>query len=490
MKQFVIILLSFTLFHQAYSQKAGNLQAYLYYTTFLSPTDGPYVETYLSVVGQSVKFVRGTSGRYQGSVSVTVIFRQGEEIVDFAKYELLSPEIEDTTQVNFNFLDQHRYLLSNGKYDMEIIIADQNRKVKPYITTEPILIDFPGDKVSISGIELLESFERSEKPSVINKGGFDLIPYVHNFFPQDVNRMMFYAEIYNSALAFGQGGPFLLSWYIESFETRSKLEKFVRNKRETAKEVIAILGEFDIADLPSGNYNLVIEIRDKENNSITSNQLFFQRSNPNVEYNLSDLAALSIENTFAGKITNEDTLNQYIKYLSPIATDLERGFINKQMKTSDLVTKQRFFLNFWMTRDNLNPDQAWEYYLGQVAKVNHSFGAIARQGYDTDRGRVYLKYGPPNIISQSYNEPAAYPYEIWQYYTLGNNQRNKKFVFYTEDIVTNEFQLVHSDAIGEISNYRWQVMIYRRTYDPENLDQGQYFDAWGSKVNQYYDNPY
>ncbi|MBU2650529.1 MAG: GWxTD domain-containing protein, partial [Bacteroidetes bacterium] len=261
-------------------------------------------------------------------------------------------------------------------------------------------------------------------------------------------------------------------------------------KRETAKEVIAILGEFDINDLPSGNYNLVIEIRDKENTRITSNQLFFQRSNPKVEYNLSDLAALSIENTFAGRITSEDTLNQYIMFLSPIATDLERGFINKQMKTSDLVTKQRFFLNFWITRDNLNPDKAWEYYLGQVMKVNHSFNAIARQGYDTDRGRVYLKYGPPNIISQSYNEPAAYPYEIWQYYTLGNNQRNKKFVFYTEDIVTNEFQLVHSDAIGEISNYRWQVMIYRRTYDPENLDQGQYFDAWGSKVNQYYDNPY
>ncbi len=54
--------------------------------------------------------------------------------------------------------------------------------------------------------------------------------------------------------------------------------------------------------------------------------------------------------------------------------------------------------------------------------------------------------------------------EIWQYYNLPDGQRNKKFVFYTIDIVTNDFQLVHSDAIGETSNYRWQVEIYKRTY--------------------------
>ena len=68
--------------------------------------------------------------------------------------------------------------------------------------------------------------------------------------------------------------------------------------------------------------------------------------------------------------------------------------------------------------------------------------------------------------------------------------KNTKFVFYTQDIVTNDFQLVHSDAIGELSNYRWQVMIHRRTYDPENLDNNRYIDAWGSKVNDYYDNPH
>jgi hypothetical protein len=257
MNRILVLVLSLT-FLATVNLSAKNLQAYLYYTTFLSPVDGPYIETYLSVVGSSVSFVENENGKYQGSISITVIFRQGEEIVDFAKYELFSPEVNDTTTVDFNFLDQQRYLLGNGKYDMEIIISDQNRKIKPYITTEPIVIDYPSDEVSISGIELLESYSKSEKQSVLTKGGFDLIPYVHNYYPEGSDNMLFYAEIYNSELSFGMDGKFLVSYYIESFETRKKLDQYIRLKREQTRDVVAMIGEFDISMLPSGNYNLVI----------------------------------------------------------------------------------------------------------------------------------------------------------------------------------------------------------------------------------------
>jgi GWxTD domain-containing protein len=159
------------------------------------------------------------------------------------------------------------------------------------------------------------------------------------------------------------------------------------------------------------------------------------------------------------------------------------------MEEADLMTLKQYFLNFWTGRDNTMPETAWNHYHQQVRKVNYIYSTPNRQGYETDRGRVFLKYGPPNIVSESYNEPAAYPYEIWQYYTLGEGQRNRKFVFYTIDIVTNDFQLVHSDAIGEKANYRWQVEIHRRTFDPYNLDENQYPDAWGSNVNRYWEVP-
>ena len=141
----------------------------------------------------------------------------------------------------------------------------------------------------------------------------------------------------------------------------------------------------------------------------------------------------------------------------------------------------------------MSPQIEWENYYAQVKRVNNSFSAIRIKGYETDRGRVFLKYGAPDRIVQNHNEPGAYPYEIWHYYTL-EKQRNKKFVFMTRDIATNDFQLIHSDAIGELNNSRWTSEIYSRTYSPY---QEYYNDNgsvnpdinYGDDAKDYYENP-
>jgi len=150
---------------------------------------------------------------------------------------------------------------------------------------------------------------------------------------------------------------------------------------------------------------------------------------------------------------------------------------------------QRYFLNFWVDRNTLDPQMEWVEYLSRVNKANISFKAITIEGYRTDRGRVFLQYGQPNVISDHHFEPAAYPYEIWHYYRLGD-QQNKKFVFYAHDVVTNDFQLIHSDAVGELNNYRWETIIYKRTWDPVSVDDAIIPSSWGSKATQSYTQPW
>jgi GWxTD domain-containing protein len=486
-KALLIIVLAIFTGSISYAQ---NLQAYMSYTLFNSPVDGPYIETYLSVYGPSIEYVKNDNGNLQGGVEVTIIFRQGENIVSFDKYEVLSKEIADTSGSNFpNFLAQQRYALKNGNYDMEFIIADLNKEADPFITTDPLIIDFPNDKASISGIELISGYKKADAPGQLTKSGIDLYPFVFNFFPESVEDIMFYCEIYNTDKSFGEGEKFVYNYFIESFETNNVLTEFNRSKVATGTSVLPIMKDFNINKLPSGNYLLVVEIRDQNNETVTRNELFFQRSNPNIQFNTDDLAAVSTEGTFVDDINNIDTLRQYIDYLLPIGTEVDRIFITKQMEEADIITLKQYFLNFWLGREPVIPETAWKHYHQQVKKVNILYPTPTLQGYETDRGRVFLKYGPPNIISESYNEPSAYPYEIWQYYTLGETQRNRKFVFYTIDIVTNDFQLVHSDAIGETANYRWKIEIHKRIYDPLNLDVDQYPDVWGSNVNTYWENP-
>ncbi len=469
----------------AFSQ---NIKAYLFYNSFYSPENGPYLETYLSVAAHSIRFIPNENGKYQGTVDITMMFKQNDEIIEFKKYDLYSPEVTDTTQSNFNFIDQQRFALPDGTYDFEIMIADKNKEMLPIVMTRPLIIQYPPDTVSISGIELVESFAPSSSVNVLAKSGYDLVPYVSNFFPESVNRMIFYSEVYNTEQILGAGDKFLVTYYIESFETENHIAEFVRIKREDTKPVNVLFNEFDITRLPTGNYNLVIEVRNKQNELLSSNQLFFQRSNPGMQLDVRDFANMELESTFVTKITNRDTLAEYIRTLHPISTQLEKTFAQSNIKTGDLITLQKYFLSFWLTRDPYNPENTWIKYKEEVDKANASFRTRTKKGYETDRGRVYLQYGSPNAISESYYEPNAYPYEIWHYYQL-KNQRNKKFVFFSREISTNDFELIHSDAVGELANYQWQFVIHERGNAPHGLDQDQMEDHWGSKIDDYFDNP-
>jgi GWxTD domain-containing protein len=490
MKKLIIpILASLLFFGYSPSLHAKNLQADLNYTVFNVPDKGPFIETYLSVAGSTVVYKLNDKEQFQGNIEVTFIFRQLGEIKEYDKYQLFSPEVQDTSAIDFSFIDQQRYFIPEGDYEMEIIISDLNAGKKPFNAIQPVSIQFDDSKIGFSGIQLVESFSPSVEQNILTKGGFDLIPQVYNFYPESVNKLTYYTEIYNTENILGPGEKFLVVCMIKSFETGNTLKDFVSYKKQDTRAIVPVLNEYDITKLPSGNYRMVIEARGKQNELLASNEIFFQRSNPNIQFNLEDLAAININSTFANQITSNDTLQEFINCLAPIATELEKTFIYKQSKLADLKTKQQFFYNFWSSRDATSPEKAWRDYYNMVMMVNNAYKTQISKGYETDRGRVYLKYGPPNIISESYNEPSSYPYEIWHYYELADNQRNKKFVFYSTDMLTNSFKLLHSDAIGEISNYKWQIFLNSRWYDPYNVDAVAPPDIYGGEADDFYRNP-
>ena len=97
------------------------------------------------------------------------------------------------------------------------------------------------------------------------------------------------------------------------------------------------------------------------------------------------------------------------------------------------------------------------------------FSTPSRQGYKTDRGRVYLEYGRPYDRLASVNEPGAYPYEIWFYTTIPNKQTNIGFAFYEPSLVSNDYVLLHSNARGELRDPRWKIRIYENVASPQEI---------------------
>lgn len=472
-----------------------SLGAYLSHAAFNIPGEKPYLETYLEVMGNTIVYKQNSSGKFQGSIQVTMIIRQDSVIKDFRKYELFSPEVNDTTSVGINFIDQQRFPLPNGQYTLDLSIADMNVDKKPMVISYPVNLDFPSDKLSISGVQLVESYAKTTNPNVLTKSGYDFVPYVDNFFPSDKGKLTFYTEIYNPLHKEGSEDKYLVSAFIESFETRKMLNEYIRIKKEPSKAVTVLLSEFDITKLPSGNYNLVVNLRDRENKIITQSITFFQRSNPGVGTAALDLSSVSLENTFVNQMSSADSLREYIRSLQPLSTELELIFIKSQVESASLDILKQFFLRFWQIRDDVNPQKAWEDYKLEVRKVNAAYSTQVKKGYNTDMGRVYLQYGAPNTItdvpfdvSGLLNDPAV-PYQIWHYYSINNNrERNRKFVFIASELRVKDYTLVHSDVKGEIQNYNWQSELVRlkgnSDMDPDRIKQDR------GRSATYYNNPF
>ena len=105
-------------------------------------------------------------------------------------------------------------------------------------------------------------------------------------------------------------------------------------------------------------------------------------------------------------------------------------------------------------------------------------------------GRIFLKYGPPNTITDRPNEPSAYPYQIWHYYKIGKFN-NKRFIFYKPDLGTNEYVTLHSTLQGEYFNRNWKTDLHRRNTPGRSVDnlQNPNDGQWGSNSNIFFTNP-
>ena len=471
-----------------------NINAFISYGTFNITAEEatPYLETYITFDCNSLIYVKDAD-QYQAAINLTVIFKQGESIKNYDKYSVNSPKISDTTNVNGFFMDVQRYSLANGEYQMEITIEDANNKnEKPLKVSETIVIDYP-ENICFSSIIALEDYRPATEVTANTKNGYEIIPMIMPYYPESISRLTFYAEIYNTKKTLGENEKYLLNTYLKTFESNTRIDSYFFTKRMNVKDTEVVINTMDISNLPTGNYYLVLEARDRNNEIIGYNQFFFQRSNSNYQIDNSALASIDPTKVFSGNIDNIDTIREYIRTLAPISSQIETEYANSLIKSNDITTMQQYFYSFWSSRNALSPQIEWENYFTQVKRVNASFTAVKLKGYQTDRGRVFLKYGAPDRIVQNYNESGAYPYEIWHYYTLAN-QRNKKFVFMSKEVVTNDFQLIHSDAIGELNNSRWTNEIYSRTYSTYqeyyNADESVNPDIYyGDDAKDYYDNP-
>jgi GWxTD domain-containing protein len=93
------------------------------------------------------------------------------------------------------------------------------------------------------------------------------------------------------------------------------------------------------------------------------------------------------------------------------------------MRKADDAEKQRLYDKFWQERDptpGSERNELKDEYFQRIDFCNQNFTEISsdRQGWQTDRGKVFLVYGPPNSVDRQDSEINMPATEVWNYTRL------------------------------------------------------------------------
>ncbi len=429
------------------------------YAIFQNPEGESYVETYLLIPSDGVTFAKNASDKYQASVEVTLLFKQGEKIAAFDKYLLSSKEVEnDSTAIDFNLIDLKRMPLDAGDYTLEIDFKDMNKETAPVHYESKVTIAPTADELIVSDIVFVDTYQETESDNIYSKMGYDLIPNVARYYPPKTEKLTFYSEIYNADKAL-EDDAFLTIYAVKKAGSNEIVQKLRKFKKQQTKSVNVLLAELNIADLPSGNYDLAIEVRNKKNELLAAKTAIFQRNRKKDELNAETLKDTNIEGTFVTNLKDEEVAF-YLGSLYPIAVPQQRGYVSTLVKSENYHLMRQFLYRFWQIQNPMDPEGEFSAYRQVVDEVEKAYSSQIKHGYDTDRGRVYLQYGPPNFIRTESQEPSALPYEVWQYYKLVGHSGMVIFVFVNAELVGQDYRLIHSTARGEVRDEQWRARVF------------------------------
>ena len=457
--KYIIAILVLIAFNSAAQTK--KLKAYLDEKQYYAPEIGNYIEIQLQYVGYTIAYKSKENG-LQGEIAVIMKFMQNDSIIASDAFRLQSPIMKDS--IIEDFYDIKRFALKPGEYSFSIELKDLNSLEEALKATKSIKIEDLSLKTTISDIEIAESATQGDESSVFFKSGYNIIPKLSNYFPDELKYMPVYFEIYNSEKL--NEDAFGIKQKITNSLTGEEIAFFSKTTRHKPANVVPFARSIDIQNLPSGKYILEYIVINKSLVEVAKQTYEFERSS-NID-NMFDPEKIILNPAFQESI-HKDSVQFYLASLIPMAKPAEIKNILSVIKTKNDDNARKLIQGFWITTSGTNAFESWMRFKQQVLVVEKLYKNNYQAGYETDRGRVFLQYGAPTTVIQRESTPDEYPYEIWQFNKIGKFS-NKSFIFYNPDLVSTSYRLLHSDMIGETKNPGWQQVLRSRNTPHGNID--------------------
>jgi GWxTD domain-containing protein len=452
MYKFSLILLIFFFPTILFSQKI-NFE--FDYAQFAYDSLSNYVEFYYSFDQRGLTYINSDSSGSLGGILHVEISDSltSEKIVN--KQWMVNNEILDSTELNRNLIGVLGFILKQGSYIAVITGSDANNSSNFRTIRENIFVNpFIKPTISLSDIQLASNIVPGSEntSSIFYKNTFEVTPLPAAVCGENQLILFYYNEIYN--IQFSQNEDDLR---LDELVINSKGQLVSSKSKRINKSVDSRVdvGKLNVYKYPTDTYTVIINVIDSlANYGVSSTKKFFVYNPSVVPVDTFQVTVSPVLSTTFGAMSEEELDDLFTKS-NYIASEAEK---DKYDALTTVEAKREFMYTFWKARDE-NPsddkNQTFQDYLSRITDANARFSAAKKDGWKTDRGRVFLIYGPPTEIERYPNQTETKPYEIWKYESLDGG-----VIFVFGDITGyNDYQLLHSTKRGEMRDDYWQRRI-------------------------------
>jgi GWxTD domain-containing protein len=445
----LILLASLTLAYNVRAQQADLLRMNVDLASFRYGVDTSYVELYYAFSRSALTY-RLEDGMYNASVLMNTIIRPVEKSeVLVARTWRVPVQLPDTAGLEQRMMiGRVNFLLAPGRYRVAVMSRDEyDASASDSLEINFEVRAFGMKTPQFSDVELASSIQSADADAsnIFYKNTLEVIPNPALLYGRELPNVMYYSELYNIDL----DHYLLRSEVVSTYgKTMSSITKQRSGRHSSRVEV----GSANIGAIPSGVYTLILSYGDTTGQMKLSQSKTFYVFNPDVP--LDTVAAYAVADMIAAEFSgmSEAELDEQFAMANYICSRDERN-IWRSLDGSE--PKRKFLTKFWRDRDpdpGMPGNEAYEVYKERIVVSNNQFRTAYRQGWRSDRGRVYILYGAPDYVERRSSESDMKPHEIWRY---DNIEGGVDFIFVDRGGF-NDYELVHSTKRNEIYNIDWQ----------------------------------
>lgn len=448
---FIILALSFPIFSQSQFDFEFDFAQFGYDST------SNYVEFYYSFNQSSLTVgTENSTNIIEGILKIFIKDDTTGDTIVFNQWKL-KHDILDTTSINSQVLvGTLGFIIPQGTFSCDVTGSDVNNLERTRAIHEDFkVVPFLRNSMSISDIQLASKMIQgsSNKNSIFYKNSYEVIPIPNVVFGLTQPALFFYTELYNLQDSTLKSDLIKMNQLL--YNSKGKLikdkTKYLSRNSSSRVEV----GSLILTTYPTDTYTLVLALIDSIGNTGISTAKKFYIYNPDVvvtdTFEVSTTAVLS--STFGSMSEEElDDLFDKSKYLAT------KNEIEKFENLSNTEGKREFMFEFWKTKDEnsgLSENEYFRNYMQRVNIANERYSSMGKQGWKTDRGRIFLLYSEPTEIERYPNQLDTRPYEIWHYTEI---EGGVYFIF--ADLTGfSDYNLINSTKRGELRDDNWQRRI-------------------------------